>query len=78
MSPTRSFQVPFRLLSNALDRSLCGRCDRLSHALDNGWPGLRHRVFESGAPPGPTRQIATRGPVHPALCILGGPKMTTQ
>jgi hypothetical protein len=78
MSRTCSCRGKFWSLSNALDRDLAALPDPLSNALDSRGSRRRHRVFEAGAPPGVTRQIAARGPVHPALCILGGSNMTTQ
>jgi hypothetical protein len=50
----------------------------LSNALDKRELARRNGIFEAGAPPGPRHNQHTRGPVQPALGILGGSQMTHQ
>jgi len=67
-----------RSVSNALD--VLARMPMLaaSNALDAARRDRRRRAYERGAPPGCTPHRNARGPVEPALSILGGAKMTTQ
>ena len=70
-------------LSNALDVRVMTVMAVASNALDAAAfdaasRDRRHRAYEPGAPPGRTPHRNARGPVEPALSILGGAKMSTQ
>jgi hypothetical protein len=67
-----------RRMSNALGALVTLLMLPLSNALDAAGRDRRHRVSERGAPPGRTPHRNARGPVVPALSILGGAKMSTQ
>ena len=70
-------------LSNALDVRVTTVMVPVSNALDAAAfdaasRDRRHWAYEPGAPPGRTPHRNARGPVEPALSILGGAKMSTQ
>jgi hypothetical protein len=65
-------------LSNALDVPITKNVLPVSNALDAASRDRCHWAHERGAPPGRTPHRNARGPVDPALSILGGSKMTTQ
>jgi len=65
-------------LSNALDGRISTLMLPASNALDAAGRGRRPWACEPGAPPGRTPHRNARGPVDPALSILGGAKMSTQ
>ena len=70
-------------LSNALDGRVTLAMVPVSNALDviasDAAERERRRwAYERGAPPGRTPHRNARGPVDPALSILGGAKMSTQ
>ena len=73
--PRRVVANPLGRSSNALDADIAPAVD-MSNALDVA-RCQRPRGTERGAPPGGTPHRNARGPVEPALNILGGAKMGT-
>lgn len=65
-------------LSNALDARVTAATAPVSNALDAASRERCRWAQEPGAPPGATPHRNARGPVDPALSILGGAKMSTQ
>jgi hypothetical protein len=65
-------------LSNALDVRVTAATVPVSNALDATSRERCRWTQEPGAPPGAHPHRNARGPVDPALSILGGAKMSTQ
>jgi hypothetical protein len=80
---TAAVKVAAPGLSNALDMRVTTTMVPVSNALDaaasdTAGRDRRRWAEERGAPPGRTSHRNARGPVEPALSILGGAKMSTQ
>jgi hypothetical protein len=74
----RVFADPRARMSNALDARFAAAINPMSNALDITRGERRPGGKGRGAPPGRTPHRNARGPVKPALSILGGAKMGTQ